>query len=100
MGVIRKAEVAYPTGAPGPCSRLLMETELLICFCYFVCMILVALCFSLCVSVFNVWSLSLGYILLIAAIALVPLITLTVSSFFCLFTAILNLNYSLPQIKL
>ena len=45
MGVSRKADDAYPTGAPGPCSKFLVESELLICFCYFVCMSLVTLLF-------------------------------------------------------
>ena len=52
----------------------------LICFCYFVCMILVTLCNLLCMSVFRIWSLSLNratFILLITAITLVPLITLS-----------------------
>ena len=31
----------YPTGAPGACSQFLVESEMLICCCYFVCMILV-----------------------------------------------------------
>ena len=29
-GVSVKAKDAYPTGAPGPCSQLLVESELLI----------------------------------------------------------------------
>ena len=76
-GVSRKAEDAYPTDAPGPCSQFLAESELLIYFCYFVCMILVTLCSLLCMSVFHVWSLSLDYILLITAITLVPSISLS-----------------------
>ena len=43
-------------------------------------MILVTLCSLLCMSVFHVWSLSLDCILLITAITLVPLITLSVNS--------------------
>ena len=39
--VSRKAEDAYPTGAPGSCSQCLVESELFIYFCYLVCMILV-----------------------------------------------------------
>ena len=66
------------SNAPGPCSQFLVESALLICFCYFVCMILVTLCSLLCMSVFHVWSLSLDYILLITAITLVPLITLSI----------------------
>ena len=46
--VSRKAEDAYPTDAPGPCSEFLEEPELLIYFCCFVCMILVNLCSLLC----------------------------------------------------
>ena len=48
-GVSRKVEDAYPTGAPDPCSQFLVEPQLLICFCYFVCMILVTLCCLLCI---------------------------------------------------
>ena len=51
-------------------------SELLICFCYFVCMILFTSCSWLCMSVFRNRSLSLDYILLITAITFVPLITL------------------------
>ena len=66
-GVSRKAEEACPTGAPGPCSQFLVESELLIFFCYFVhvCIILVILCSLLCVSVFHVLSLFPDYIILI-----------------------------------
>ena len=53
-----------------------MESQLLICFCYFVCIILVSVCFLLWMSVLHVWSMSLDYILLITARILVPLITL------------------------
>ena len=76
MGASKKAEDAYSTGAPGPCSHFLVASELPIGFCYFVCMILVTLCSLLCMSVLHVWSLSLNYILLFTAITLVPLITL------------------------
>ena len=34
-----KAEEVYPTGEPGPCSQVLVESALLIYFCYFVCFI-------------------------------------------------------------
>ena len=59
MGGYRKSEDAYPTGTPGPCSKFLVESELI----YF------------CFSVFHVWSLSLDFILFISARILVPLIT-------------------------
>ena len=75
VAVSRKAEDAYTIVAPSPCSQVLVKSELLICFCYFVCMILVTFC---CVSVFHVWSLSQDYILLITPITLVALITLTI----------------------
>ena len=39
-----------PTGAPGPCSQFLVESELFIYVCYFVCIILVNLC---CVCLFS-----------------------------------------------
>ena len=55
-----------------------MESELLISFCYFVCIILVILCSLLRLSVSHVWSLSLDYILWISARILFPLITLPV----------------------
>ena len=42
-GVSRKEEDAYPTGVPDSCSQFLVEYELFICFCYFVCIILVTL---------------------------------------------------------
>ena len=48
-GVSRKAEDIYCTGAPGPSSQILVESELLIYFCYFVCIILVILCSFVCV---------------------------------------------------
>ena len=73
-GVSRKAEDAYHTDAPSPCSHFsgVRVAHLLLLLC-----ILVTLCSLLCVSVFHVWSLSLDYILLITAITLVPLITLS-----------------------
>ena len=71
-GVSRKAEEAYPTSAPGPCSQFLVESELLIYFGFFVHFILIILCSLLCLSAFHVWSLSLDYILLISASILVP----------------------------
>ena len=74
-GVSSKADDAYPTGAPGPCSQFLVE---FICFCCFVCVILVTICSLLCMSVFHVWSLSLDDIIMITAIILVPLITLSI----------------------
>ena len=76
-----KAEDAYPTGAPGPCSQFLVESEYLICFCYFVCIILVTLSSLLCMSLFHVWSLSLYYTLLITAKTLVPLVTPYIKNF-------------------
>ena len=56
VSVSRKAEDAYPTDAPGPCSKFLVESKLLIYFYCFVYIILVILCSLLCVSVFNSWS--------------------------------------------
>ena len=81
-GVSRFAEYVYPTGAPGPCSQLLVESKLFICMCYFVCMILVTvtLCSLLCMSNFHILSLSLDYIILITSITLVPLTTLWLKS--------------------
>ena len=76
VGVSRKAEDAYTTGAHDPCSQFLVEPELLSYFCYFVCVILITLCFLLCLSVFHVWSLSMDYLLLISAKILVLLVTL------------------------
>ena len=55
-----------------------VESEMLIYFCYLVCIILVTLCSLLCLSVFHIWSLSLEYILLISARILVPLVTLPI----------------------
>ena len=49
------------TGAPGLCSQFLVESKLLICFCYFVCIISVTSCSLLCVSILHVWSLFLDY---------------------------------------
>ena len=48
-------------------------------------MILVTSCSLLCMSVFQIWYLSLGYILLITAITLVPLITLECCSLYFIF---------------
>ena len=76
-GVSRIAEDAYPTAAHGPCCQFLVESEFLICFCYFVCMILVTSFSLLWMSVFHVWSLCLDYIILITAVTLVPLIILS-----------------------
>ena len=72
----RNESDAYPTGASGPCSQFLVESELLICFCNFARMILVTLCSLLCMS-FSMSGLfprlhSFDY-----PIALVPLITLS-----------------------
>ena len=53
-GVSRKAEDAYPTGAAGPCSLFLVDSDLIIYFCNFVCIILVILCSLLYLSVFYV----------------------------------------------
>ena len=48
------AEHACPTSAPGPCSIFFsVEFELLICFCYFVCIIFITLCSLLCISFFH-----------------------------------------------
>ena len=58
VGVSRKAENAYLTDALGSCSDVLVESELHIYICYFVCIILVILCYLLCVSVFHVPGLS------------------------------------------
>ena len=44
QGIVLLLLLFYLTGAPGPCSQLLMESQLLICFCYFVYIILVTLC--------------------------------------------------------
>ena len=52
IGVSSKAEDAYPTDTPGPRSQVLVESELLIYFCYIVCIVLVTLCSLLCLSVF------------------------------------------------
>ena len=87
-GVSRKAEDTYTTGAPGPFSQFLVESELLICFCYFVWMILVTVCFLLRMSVFNVRSLSLDYILLITAVTLVLSVTPSVENEDMVFTKI------------
>ena len=54
----------------------LVKSELLICYCCFVCMIFVSLCSLLCVSAFRVWSLSLDIVRLVATITFVPWITL------------------------
>ena len=75
-GVPSKAEDDCPISTPGQCSKFLVESELLIYFYYFVCIILVYSCHLLCLSVFQVSALSLDYIVLISAKTLVPLITL------------------------
>ena len=56
VGVSRKAEDDYLTGAPGPCSQILVESELHIFFCYFVCIFYVLCCVSgLCSWVIFFW---------------------------------------------
>ena len=75
-GVSRKAEDAYHTVAPGQHSQFLVESELLIYYCYFVCIVLVISHSLLCMSVFHVGSMSFDYFLLISARILIPLITL------------------------
>ena len=45
--VSRKADGAYPIIAPRPCSQVLVESKLLICFFYLVCVILVLYCVCL-----------------------------------------------------
>ena len=87
-GVSRKAEDTYPTSTPGPFSEVLVEYDLLIYFCYFVCIILVISYSLLCLSFFHVWSLTLFYILLISAGNLVPLIKIAKNVSFCLSRAI------------
>ena len=47
--------------------------QILVCFCYFVYIVLVILDSLFCVSVYHVLSLSLGYFPLISARILVPL---------------------------
>ena len=48
--VSTKAEDAYPTGAPCPCSQVVFTGVRVphSCFCYFVCMIIFTLCSLLC----------------------------------------------------
>ena len=53
--IILIAEDAYHAGETGPCFQFLVESELLICICNFVCIILVTLCSLLCMSVFLVF---------------------------------------------
>ena len=72
-GISKKAENAYPTGGPSPCSQFLVA-HLLLLFCMY---FLVALCSLLCIYVsFPCLVLSLDDILLITAKILVLLITL------------------------
>ena len=101
VGVSRKAENAYPTGAPDPCSHFLVESDLLICFYYFVCMIFFVVYVSFPCLVFvpgshsfvcryNLGSFDYSYILLIYARILVPLtslkaIVIIIILLFCLF---------------
>ena len=54
VGVSGNAEDAYPTGAPVPWSQFLVESELLIYFCFFVYIILVILCSLLCLFIFHI----------------------------------------------
>ena len=57
-----KAEDAYITGGPGPCSKFLVESELLIYLRYFVCIIFVILrsfvciCFPCVIFVYELYS--------------------------------------------
>ena len=70
---------AYPTSAPGPCSQILVEFELLIYFCFTVRIFWFFMFFI--VSAFPVLSTSsLNYILLSTARILVPLIILGMTS--------------------
>ena len=56
-GIFRKAEDAYPTGAPGPCSQFLVESKLLIYFCNFVYIILFFFYVRCCVCQFFMYCL-------------------------------------------
>ena len=78
MDVSKKAEDAYPNSAPGPCSQFLVESELLIYFCYFVHVILVffIMFFVVCVC-FLCLVFVPGLIFFITARILVPFITLS-----------------------
>ena len=58
----KQKTLTLPVYATGPCSKFLVESEVLIYFCYFVYIILFTLCPMLCMSVFHVWSLALDYI--------------------------------------
>ena len=82
-GVSIKAEDAYPTGAPGhaPSFSVVRVAHLLLLPCMYDFshfMFFVMLC---SMSFFHVWSLSMGCILLITAMTLVPLITLSILSY-------------------
>ena len=57
-GASSQAEDTYTTGALSPCSHFLLESELLIYFCFFVRIILIILCSLLCMSFFPVFALS------------------------------------------
>ena len=70
-GVSIKEEDAYPSAAPGQCSKFLVESELLI---YFFTLYVLFSCSLLCLSVVHVWSFSLDNILLIFARILYPLL--------------------------
>ena len=76
-GFFQKSRECLPYWVTGPCSQFSVESKFLICFCYFVCINLVILCSLLCVSIFNVFSLSLGCIHLISTKIIVPLIFLS-----------------------
>ena len=79
--VTLKADDAYPIGAPGHCSRFVVESRLLIFLCFF-CTLFWLLHVLCCVCFFCLVSrLSLDFILLIYGRVLVPLITLGVSSY-------------------
>ena len=54
---LMKAEDAFTTGAPEPCSQILVESELRIYICYFVCIILV-IYVPCCVCLFSISGLS------------------------------------------
>ena len=75
--VYRKAEDAYTTGAPRPCFQSLVESEMLIYICYFVCTVLVisGTWYFCCVCLFSVFVPGLHYFF--SARILVPLITLS-----------------------
>ena len=81
--------VRFPYWCTWSCSKVLVESELLIYFRCFVCTILVISCPLYCVPVFHVLSLFLDYILLISVRILFPLFALTV----------LKNNYNLQHLQ-